>query len=237
MPQPPHPAAPHPKLHGRRKGRPLRANLQRLMDELLPRLRVAPPGAGALDPHALFDPPRERIWLEIGFGGGEHLAWQAAQRPDVGLLGCEVFANGIATLLREVEARRLDNVRIWDEDARALLDLLPEASLERVFLLFPDPWPKRRHANRRFVGPGTLDALARALRDGAEVRLASDDPKMQAWMLAHLVGHPAFEWLQDTAAETLARPDDWPETRYEAKALAEGRTPLYLRFRRRPRRP
>jgi tRNA (guanine-N7-)-methyltransferase len=229
-------SSPPPKLHGRRKGRPLRPGLQRLMDELLPRLAVTLPGdSERLDPAALFAPPRPRVWLEIGFGGGEHLAWQAARQPEVGLLGCEVFANGIATLLRALEAERLDNVRLHTEDARLLLRSLPDASLERAFLLFPDPWPKRRHAPRRFVQPETLAELARVLRDGAELRLASDDPKMQAWMLGHLADHPAFAWTARRPADALARPDDWPQTRYEAKALAEGRTPLYLRFVRRPR--
>lgn len=228
---------PHPKLHGRRKGRPLRPGLQRLLDELLPRLRVTLPEGGTLDPAASFAPPRAQVWLEIGFGGGEHLAWQARRHPDVGLIGCEVFANGIATLLRAVETERLDNVRLFADDARLLLPRLPEACLERVFLLFPDPWPKRRHAPRRFVQPDTLAELARVLRDGGELRLASDDAKMQAWMLGHLVGHPAFAWTAAQARDALARPEDWPQTRYEAKATAEGRTPLYLRFVRRPRTP
>ncbi len=226
---------PHPKLHGRRKGRPLRPGLQRLIDGLLPRLRVTLPPAGPLDPATLFTPPRAALWLEIGFGGGEHLAWQAARNPEVGLIGCEVFENGIATLLRAVEAEGLDNLRIFTDDARLLLAQLPEACLERAFLLFPDPWPKRRHADRRFLQPATLDALARLLRDGAELRLASDDPKMQAWMLARLLDHPDFLWTARHAADALTRPDDWPETRYEAKALAAGRRPLYLRFVRRPR--
>ncbi len=229
---------PHPKLHGRRKGRPLRPGLQRLLDELLPRLRARlPEDGGTLDPTALFAPPRARVWLEIGFGGGEHLAWQAKRHPDVGLIGCEVFANGIATLLRAVEGERLDNLRLFTEDARLLLPRLPDACLERVFLLFPDPWPKRRHAPRRFVQPDTLAELARVLRDGGELRLASDDAKMQAWMLGHLVGHPAFAWTAAQARGALARPGDWPQTRYEAKAVAEGRTPLYLRFVRRSRTP
>jgi tRNA (guanine-N7-)-methyltransferase len=227
--------APHPKLHGRRKGRPLRPRLRGLMDTLLPRLRVRLPERRPLELGQLFEPPPRAVWLEIGFGGGEHLAWQAARHPEVGLIGCEVFENGIAGLLRAVEAEDLRNVRVFDEDAGLLLDALPEACLERVFLLFPDPWPKRRHAGRRFLQPERLDALARVLADGGELRMASDDPRMQAWMVGHAVGHPDFAWTAQAAADALARPDDWPATRYEAKAVAAGRTPAYFRFRRRPR--
>ena len=161
------------KVFGRRQGRPLKPNLQRLVDGLLPRVALDSE-ASALDPAEFFPKARE-TWLEIGFGGGEHLAWQAAQNPEVGFLGAEIFINGIATLLREIEERELDNVRIWREDARLLLDALPEASLDRVFVLFPDPWPKLRHHKRRIVQTATLDRLAEVMKPGAELRLATDD--------------------------------------------------------------
>ncbi|MGP1253909.1 MAG: tRNA (guanine(46)-N(7))-methyltransferase TrmB [Kiloniellales bacterium] len=225
----------HPKLHGRRKGRPLRPGLRRLLQERLPQVGVRLPASGTLDPKALFDPAPTAVWLEIGFGGGEHLAWQAAQAPEVGMIGCEVFENGVATLLRALEAEALANVRVFTDDARVLLERLPPESLARAFLLFPDPWPKRRHAARRFLQRETLNLLANALCDGAEVRAASDDPKMQAWMLSHLLNHPEFTWTAGSATDALTRGDDWPPTRYEAKALAEGRHPIYLRFRRRAR--
>lgn len=225
----------HPKLHGRRKGRPLRPGLRRLLQEHLPRVELRLPDSGELDPSVAFDQGPRAVWLEIGFGGGEHLAWQAGQSPKVGMIGCEVFENGVATLVRALEAEALANVRIFTSDARVLLERLRPESLERAFLLFPDPWPKRRHAARRFLQRETLDLLADALCDGAEFRAASDDPKMQAWMLSRLLNHPAFIWTAASAADALARGDDWPPTRYEAKALAEGRRPIYLRFRRRPR--
>ncbi len=227
------------RLYGRRKGRKLRAGQQARVDRLLPQLAIELPAEGArLDPVALFRSPVDAIWLEIGFGGGEHLAAQAAGHPTVGLIGCEVFETGIATLLREVETRRLGNVRLWPEDARRLLAHLSEASLARVFLLFPDPWPKARHARRRFVCPETLAALARAMQDGAELRIASDDEGYIAWSLMQLSRHPDFAWTARSKRDWQTRPagaaDLWPETRYEAKALAAGRKPAYLRYRRRP---
>jgi tRNA (guanine-N7-)-methyltransferase len=218
------------RFYGRRKGRPLRKGQQQLIDTLLPGLAVALPAAGKLDPRALFPRRPDHIWLEIGFGGGEHLAEQARTHPNVGIIGCEVFLNGIATLLTQVSSRDLANVRIYPEDARDLLDSLPDASLDRVFLLFPDPWPKRRHADRRFIQPASLDLLARLMKPGAEFRVASDDPSHIGWALAHLVRHPAFAWTAQGPADWRIRPSDWPGTRYESKALRESRHPIFLRF-------
>lgn len=205
------------------------------MTEVLPQLAVTLPDSGSLDLQTQFGSANGSVWLEIGFGGGEHLAWQARENPDIGIIGCEVFENGVASLLRAVERDALENVRIAMADARLLLERLPAGSLARAFLLFPDPWPKRRHASRRFLQRETLYLLAQAMRDGAELRAASDDPKMQAWMLKQLLESPDFIWTARAAADAFGRPDDWPGTRYEAKAVAAGRRPIYLTFRRRPR--
>jgi len=221
------------RFYGRRKGRPLRKGQQHLIGTLLPRLAVALPPSGKLDPRALFPHRPGQIWLEIGFGGGEHLAEQARAHPEIGLIGCEVFLNGIATLLAQVSSQGLANVRIYPEDARDLLDALPDGSLDRVFLLFPDPWPKRRHAERRFVQPANLDLVARLMKPGAEFRIASDDPTHIGWALAHLVRHPAFAWTAESPTDWRTRTADWPRTRYESKALREGRQPVFLRFTRR----
>jgi tRNA (guanine-N7-)-methyltransferase len=174
------------------------------------------------------------VWLEIGFGGGEHLAHQAAANPDVGVIGCEVFESGIASGLSHVADRNLENVRIHPEDARTLLVALKPQSLDRVFLLFPDPWPKRRHAQRRFI-PGNLDRLAELLRDGGEFRIASDDPIYIEWTLQHVPVHPAFQWLAESPSDWRDRPVDAIETRYEKKAREAGRVPHFFRFRRRAR--
>ena len=221
------------RFYGRRKGRPLRQGQQHLIDTLLPRLVIDLPASGKLDPRSLFQRPPKELWLEIGFGGGEHLAEQARANPHAGIIGCEVFLNGIATLLAQLAAHELDNVRIHPEDARDLLDALPDASLDRVFLLFPDPWPKRRHAERRFIQKARLDQLARLMKPGAEFRVASDDPGYITWAMAHLTVHPDFQWLAAGPRDWRERPADWPPTRYEAKALREGRKPAFFRFLRR----
>lgn len=217
------------RFYGRRKGRPLRKGQQSLIDGLLTRLAIDLPASGKLDPSALF-PQAQELWLEIGFGGGEHLAQQARANPQAGIIGCEVFLNGIATLLTQVETQDLANVRVYPEDARDLLDALPERSLDRVFLLFPDPWPKRRHAARRFIQTERLDQLARLMKPGAEFRVGSDDPGYITWALAHVTAHPRFQWPAKSAQDWRERPTDWPPTRYEAKALREGRKPAYFRF-------
>jgi tRNA (guanine-N7-)-methyltransferase len=223
-------------FYGRRQGRRLRAGLKVLLDELLPQVAIPlPRDDGRLDPADLFESPRAGYALEIGFGGGEHLAWQAERHPEIGFLGAEFFINGVAGLLRRVQDRGLDNVRIYHGDARDLLDALAERSLDGAYILFPDPWPKARHHKRRIVQDETLARLAQVLKDGAELRLATDDMDYLRWMLERLLRNPDFEWLARGPRDWRERPEDWPRTRYESKALGQGRRPLYLRFRRRSR--
>jgi tRNA (guanine-N7-)-methyltransferase len=202
---------------------------------LLPRLAINLPPSGHLGVAALFGSARPSVWLEIGFGAGEHLAQLAEQHPQTGFIGCEVFENGIVKLLAQIERRRLDNIRIFADDARLIMAVLPAASIGRVFILFPDPWPKRRQHKRRVVSRPTLDALAEIMSDNAELRVATDDADYLCWILEHIIAHPAFEWLARRPGDWRERPPDWPPTRYEAKARAAGRPPAFLRIRRRPR--
>jgi tRNA (guanine-N7-)-methyltransferase len=211
------------------RGRRAEAIEQRLSTFLL----TLPAAPVRIDPHALFPDPKRAIWLEIGFGGGEHLAAQAATHPEIGLIGCEPFVNGVSNLLVLLEDLAAGNVRIFSDDARVLLSALPEGSLDRAFLLFPDPWPKRRHEERRFANPGGLDLIANALADGAEFRVATDHVLLADWMPARISGHPAFRLDE----RWDIRPEGWPPTRYEAKALAAGRRPVYLSYRRVGRSP
>jgi tRNA (guanine-N7-)-methyltransferase len=219
-------------IYGRRRGHRLRPGRQRQLAERLPELRVSLPEAGQLDPARLF-PGRERIWLEIGFGSGEHLAAQAAAHPEVGLIGCEPYLAGVASLLATAEREALDNLRLVVDDARMLLRALPDGCLERIFVLFPDPWPKTRHHKRRIVNPASAAEFARLLAPAGELRLATDDMGYARAMLLALCARPELAWQAERPADWRERPADWPATRYEQKAFASGRPCLYLRYRRR----
>ena len=197
----------------------------------MPRLRFDIASAAA--PALGFGRAPEQLWLEVGFGGGEHSLAQHAANPGVGLIACEVFENGLCSLLTrlvadgaEADGTLPDMLRIWDDDARLLLQALPDGCLDRLFLLFPDPWPKSRHAKRRFVHPQTIPLLAAKLRAGAAWRVASDDPTYQEWVGAVMAAQHAF----GASHPATQRPEGWPSTRYEAKAIAAGRQPLYWSF-------
>lgn len=222
-------------VYGRTKGKALKPRQANLMETLLPRVSISI-GETPLDPQSLFGDV-EDVWLEIGFGGGEHLAHQADTHRHVGIMGCEPFVNGVAKLVIEIEQRNLTNVRILNDDARFLLEKLTPASLSRVFILYPDPWPKKRHNKRRFVNLETLAFLASALKPGGELRFASDIPDYIAWTLAHVSRFnrergETFRWNAECADDWRKPYEGWPGTRYEAKAIREGRTPAYLSFRR-----
>lgn len=219
---------PQPKrLFGRRKGRPLRTGQASLMDSLLPRISISFSDEGVLEPFGLFDVVPEALRLEIGFGGGEHLAAQAARNPSIGFLGCEPFVNGVAKLLKQIDEQKLRNIRIHADDARHLLDALPDGCLETCFVLFADPWPKKRHAERRFIGKENLDRLARVLRKDGQLRLATDVVALAQWMREQTNAHPSFVCLYDGPQA----PADWVPTRYEQKGKAAGREPEYLVYR------
>jgi tRNA (guanine-N7-)-methyltransferase len=207
------------QIYGRRKGKPLRQNHLSLMDELLPRVTVdlGDPLAGT----------QARRWLEIGFGGGEHLAHQAALHPDVSIIGAEPYLNGVAKLLAEIESRNLANVHVHYGDARPLLDALPEDSFERIYLLYPDPWPKERQKKRRFISPSNLKHFHCVLRTGGFLHVASDIPDYIDWTLSHISASGLFT-LQSKSLEPYP---NWTSTRYEAKALREGRVPQYLTYK------
>lgn len=217
------------RLYGRAKGHKLRAGQQELVDTLLP--KVAVPGDGPLDAARLFGDARP-LELEIGFGAGEHLAGQAAMRPGHGFIGCEPFLNGVVGALGHIRDGDLGNVRLHMGDALDVIERLPDASLERVYLLHPDPWRKVRHAKRRMVNHGPLDLIAAKLKPGGEFRLGTDDPTYCRWSMMVMNQRRDFDWQAHTAQDFLTRPADWPETRYERKARRQGHEVWYFIFRR-----
>ncbi|MBX9593674.1 MAG: tRNA (guanine(46)-N(7))-methyltransferase TrmB [Roseomonas sp.] len=216
---------PH-RLYGRRRGKKLRPRQERLLSDGLPRLRFTDLG---------FAQGAAALWFEVGFGGGEHTLAQMRANPDTAIIASEVYEHGLCSLLTEIipdgaetTAPIPPRLRLWPEDARELLLALPEASLDRLFLMFPDPWPKTRHAKRRFVHPEMIAIVARVLKPGGIWRVASDDPTYQEWVREVFAGQAIFRG----EAPATERPEGWPPTRYEAKAIAAGRQPLYWEWRR-----
>ena len=230
-----HPDRPHRNFYGRLKGKTLKKSQKAYLDEDLARLSPGPvgwdenPERRPLDLGTLFG--GRPVWLEVGFGGGEHMVHQAALNPDVGIIGAEPYINGVAMLLGKIRRAGVENLAVHPGDARDLMDVLPENSISRAFLLYPDPWPKARHHRRRFVTQEHLEPLARVLKPGAIFRVATDIPDYVRQTLEE-VPKAGFEWLAERPADWREPWDDWISTRYEQKALREGRVPHYLTFRR-----
>lgn len=216
------------KTFGRRGGRPLSGRQRVLMDELLPKLSVPIEAGATLDPTDLFSHADE-IWLEIGFGGGEHVSGQAAAHTQVGILASEVFFEGIAKLLGQIEDDQIENVRIWPEDAREMVDGLANDSIDRAFILFPDPWPKARHQKRRIIQPDFLDALTRIMKPGGHVRFSTDVRSYADEALERFLAHPAFAWTAKRADDWRLAPEDHIQTRYQMKKLGDV-APVYYDF-------
>jgi tRNA (guanine-N7-)-methyltransferase len=222
-------------FYGRRKGHRLRDRRRALLEAYLPRIGITLPAPGTeFDPKSVFSKRPSEVWLEIGFGSGEHLVHQARAHPNTGFIGCEPYVNGVASLVRAIDDQGLSNIRIYPDDVRDLFDRLAAASIARVYLLFPDPWPKTRHHKRRLVNAANLDFLAHLMEDGAEFWFATDHDGYCRWTLAHLLRHPEFDWLAERPRD-WRRPSGTPATRYEMKSARAGHGSTYLRFRRRPR--
>jgi len=222
------------RFYGRRKGRPLSQNMQRLLDEVLPdNLLPEDMDESWLSKRRTRQGKDSALILEIGFGRGEHLASLAAgQRADL-FIGAEPFINGVVSLLRHIEEQKLNNICIWPDDVRLILDKLPARSLSAVYVMFPDPWPKARHAGRRILNQEMLDRLADLLQPKGQLRMASDHPVAKSWLLAEAMRHPDFEWCARSAADWRERPSGWPQTRYMRKGVTEGRLPSWFEFQRR----
>ncbi|WP_428832648.1 tRNA (guanosine(46)-N7)-methyltransferase TrmB [Labrys okinawensis] len=222
----------HGAFFGRRKGKTLRPGHAGLVSGSLPQLRLDLTVPAPSDLGSLFPEPVGEVWLEIGFGGGEHLTQRAGENPQIGFIGCEAYVNGTAKMLAQIEQNGLANIRLWDDDAKAVVDWLPAGSIARIYLLYPDPWPKRRHRKRRFLGEEMLARLARILKPGGELRFATDIDDYAAYALARVARSSEFEWTAERQADWLTPWEGWRSTRYEAKALREGRRGAYFTFRR-----
>lgn len=218
-------------LFGRRKGKKLRDRQAERLRADLPEIAVDASRPIA-DAAALFREKPAALWLEIGFGSGEHLAAEASRHPECGFIGCEAFVNGVAAALRLIEENALGNIRLYQGDARVVIDALPDQALDGVYLLYPDPWPKRRQRKRRFLSDELLARLARIMRPGAELRFATDIDDNGGWTLARVLRSTDFVWSAKTAADWKNPWQGWSGTRYETKAQREGRTAIYLTFRR-----
>jgi len=217
---------------GRRSGKRLHKGQERLFNELLPQIEIAHPEA-TLDPATLF-PDKQSLVIEIGYGGGEHLARQARENPATGFIGCEVFSGGIAKLLEKIDDEGLGNIRLYADDALKLLQKLPTASLDGAYLLYPDPWPKTRQHKRRFISPMTLGELARVLKPGSLFRFATDIEDYANWTLAHILRSPDFSFAPVKPGDWHTPYPGWEPTRYEDKARREGRMKsFYFSFHRR----
>lgn len=227
--------APWRNFYGRLKGKQLRPSQEGYLEEDLVRLSpgavdwATNPDRNPIDIRGLFG--KRDVWLEIGFGGGEHMVHQAITHPDLGFIGCEPYINGVAMLLGKIRAAKADNISVYPGDVRDMFDVLPDQSIARAFLLYPDPWPKKRHHRRRFVTPEHLEPLARVMRRGAIFRVVTDIPDYVRQTL-EAVPEQGFEWLCESAEDWRRPWPDWVPTRYEQKALREGRKPHYLTFRR-----
>lgn len=213
---------------GRRQSRPLKDTQRQVLANLWPQVSLELLQHSMINPLDLFSPPLTDLWVEIGFGGGEHLAAQAALHPQIGFVGCEPFVNGVASLMVQIQDQSLKNIRIVKDDARLLLARLPDHSVGRIFVLFPDPWPKKRHNKRRIIQNATVEVFARILKPGGMLSMATDDAPYADWMQSIMAQHAEFELVLEGRTSVYERPQDWPSTRYEQKGIAQGRTPVYL---------
>jgi tRNA (guanine-N7-)-methyltransferase len=217
-------------FYGRRRGKTIRPQQAAALENGFTAYGLDLTAGPPADPRSLFEADVSVLWLEIGFGGGEHLLHRATTIPGTGFVGVEPFVNGMAKMMMAVRDRPLANLRVYGDDATQLLDWLPQACLDGIDLLYPDPWPKKKHWKRRFVSAVNLDRFARVLKRGGKFRFASDIDSYVNWTLLHCRAHGAFAWQAQEAADWQSPYDGWPGTRYEAKAIREGRRPAYLTF-------
>lgn len=216
-------------FYGRRRGRPLTPDRQNLFDQVMPQVEIQlDDSTHFIDMSTLFDDANKELRMEIGFGGGEHLAHQAKLHPHINFIGCEVFLNGVASLVRYVAEQSIENISIYDDDVHTLFPKLPDHCLSRLYILFPDPWPKKKHFKRRIIREENLHIFHRLLKPGGKLMLATDDLSYAEWMFDHLTNCPLFYLPQDCLENCTTPLDNWIETRYQTKAVSQGRSTFYF---------
>lgn len=218
-------------IWGRRQSRPLKENQRQALVDLWPEVSLELPEQSMVNLSDLFNAPSTDFWLEIGFGGGEHLAAQAALHPDIGFVGCEPFINGVASLVVQIQEQSLKNIRVVKDDARLLLARIPDQSVGRIFVLFPDPWPKQRHHKRRIIQNASVTTFGRILKQDGLLLMATDDAPYAQWMQDIMAECHEFELVLNGRESVYERPKDWPITRYEQKGINQGRAPVYLVYK------
>jgi len=222
---------PHKRyLWGRRQSRPLKPNQKDILNKVWPNVLLELPEGLITDPLKMFSLSYTELWLEIGFGGGEHLVAQAIAHADIGFIGCEPYINGVASLACQIHDQQLHNIRIVKDDARLLVAKLPSNSVGRLFVLFPDPWPKKRHHKRRIIQEASVAEFARILKPGGQFNIATDDQDYASWIQNIMEGNSKFELILGNRIRMTDRPTDWPVTRYEQKGIVQGRVPVYLTY-------
>ncbi len=219
------------RFYGRRKGKTIKGARAKALEEVLELYKISiSDDDKIIDPKTLFDFPVKEVWFEIGFGGGEHIAHQAVNNPEIGIIGCEPFLNGVSTCCKEIAEKNIKNIRIWNDDARLLMLRIKPHSMDKMFLLHPDPWPKIRHSKRRFIQEESLDLISSLLKNGADFRMATDHFALAQWMLEKTYFHPNFKWRAKTSNDWQNPPDDWIDTRYYNKGKRKDHIQVFLNF-------
>lgn len=213
------------KFYGRRKGKPISDRKENLYREYKGKIFYD------IEKSFKQNVGEHPVWLEVGFGGGEHLIEQAIANKDVKFIGCEPFINGVAKAIIGIDENKLDNIILFDDDARIIMDKIDTNGIDVAFALFGDPWRKRRHKHRRFISKDNLERFKRILKNGGILKIATDDPTYLRWIMNEIINKSTFEWICESSDDWLCRPDDWPLTRYAKKAIKEGRTCHYMTFR------
>lgn len=219
------------RLFGRKKGYPIKQEKKKKFDYIFPKLNLNLESVKNKDIFSKFPSTADTFFLEVGFGSGEHVKWQLENNPKTGIFCCEPYINGVANLISSLKEKYYNRIRIMMDDAELLLDTLPEKSISKIFILFPDPWNKKKHFKRRFINEKTISKMSKVMKDDGEIRISTDSSSYVAWILHHFLNSNEFVWEAKSKKDFLCKPLDWVQTRYEKKAISSGKIPIFLIFK------